>query len=104
MKDLTSGLKAFEIQTTLIDADGYPLECYDSDTILCNQGDNYSYEQLIELADIKTPEDHNFKVEVYEVRWATLSMDRGGIDILEYDSSTGCNGSAVYEKTYCLVK
>ena len=54
-------------------------------------------ESIVELSEFETA---GLKVEIYEARSATLQYYKGNLDIDDVDTSTGYNGSPIWEHYY----
>jgi hypothetical protein len=99
MINLINELTIYEVIFASYDEDGNYEECIDDTTIISPS--YLSPEDVIEEAILQGEIDpENRLVQVYEARSATINLYKGNIELGEYDTSTGMNGSPIYEVYY----
>ena len=98
MIDLTPALIVYEVCSMLLNDDGDEIETFDNEYVTCLESHQYSIEDIILKSEISIP-DSPCKVQVYVARAGTLTFDRQGkLDVYDIDTSTGCNGSPIYDE------
>lgn len=99
MINLIDELTIYEVIFASYDKDGNYEECMDETTIISPS--YLSHEDVIEEAILRGEIDpENRLVQVYQARSATINVYKGNIELGEYDTSTGLNGSPIYEVYY----
>ena len=99
MINLIDELTIYEVVFASYDEDGNYEECVDDVTIMSPS--YLSPQDVIEEAILQGEIDpENRLVQVYEARSATISVNKGNIELSDYDTSTGMSGSPIYEVYY----
>ena len=97
MKDMSGGLRVYEVVSALHDVDGSYIECDDNEYLVYYKGQEPDCDQIIKDSELYTI---GRLVQIYSARSGGLIFDRNGhIDDHDgdIDCSTGCNGSPIHE-------
>ena len=96
MKDLTGGLRVYEVVAALHDEDGNYLECDESEYLVYIKGQEPDCEQMIKDSGLYVTDR---LVQIYSARSGHLIFNRNGQidDHDDIDCATGLNGSPIHE-------
>ena len=98
MKNLLPDLVIYEVTASKYDAETG--ECTDEvDSTYVVTPASLRAETIVDISRLPT---EGLKVQIYEARTATIYYDKGKIELEDVDTSTGYNGSPIWERCYEL--
>ncbi len=100
MKDMTAGLRVYEVVSAFYEEDGSYKECDDSEYLVYYKDQEPDFDQMIKDSELYTK---GRLIQIYSARCGGLIFDRNG-KICDHDGdidcSTGYNGSPIYEALF----
>jgi len=95
----------YEVVLAVVDEEGYYQECYESDYVITQEDfGELTCEEIVKLADCRTPGPGRYCYQVYEARTANIILGKNKLpdDVDDVDTATGCNGSPIYEHYFVI--